>query len=75
MPISEGLGVLLMGEGKDLVFTHPGSNLPGLNCWLIGWLERGTAVVIITNGANGEVLAMEIITAVNMLYNKTTGGK
>ncbi len=75
MPIGEGLGVLLMGEGRNLVFTHPGSNLPGLNCWLIGWPERGTAVVIMTNGANGEVLAMEIITAFNLHYNKTMGGK
>jgi len=71
LPLSEGLGVFLMGEGKHLLFMHPGSNLPGLNCWLIGWLERGTAVVLMTNGAKGEVLAMEIIAAINNEYNKT----
>jgi CubicO group peptidase (beta-lactamase class C family) len=70
LPISEGFGVMLMGEGRDLLFTHPGSNLPGLNCWLIGWPERGTAAVVMTNGAKGEVLAMEIISAINLEYNK-----
>lgn len=71
VPLSEGLGVLLMGEDKGLLFMHPGSNLPGLNCWLIGWVERGTAAIVMTNGANGEVLAMEIISAINNEYLKT----
>ena len=70
MPISEGLGVLLIEDNSDLVFAHPGSNLPGLNCWLIGWLEQGTAIIVMTNGAMGEVLAMEIISAFNNGYNK-----
>jgi CubicO group peptidase (beta-lactamase class C family) len=72
IPLSEGLGVFLTGEGRDLLFMHPGSNLPGLNCWLIGWPERGTAAVVMTNGAKGEVLAMEIISAINLEYNKTS---
>jgi hypothetical protein len=70
MPLSEGLGTLLYGTGEDLVFLHPGSNLPGLNCWLLGYPERGTGAVIMTNGAQGEVLAMEIIAAVNREYGK-----
>ncbi len=70
LPISEGLGVFVMGEGKDLVFTHPGSNLPGLNCWLIGWPARGTGAVVMTDGAKGEVLAIEIIAAIDLEYNK-----
>jgi CubicO group peptidase (beta-lactamase class C family) len=70
LPISMGLGVMLMGEGKERLFAHPGSKLPGLNCWLIGWPERGTATIVMTNGANGEVLAMEIITAIIREYNK-----
>ena len=71
MPISEGLGVLLIEDNSDLVFAHPGSNLPGLNCWLIGWLDKGNAIIVMTNGAMGEVLAMEIISAFNIRYNKT----
>jgi CubicO group peptidase (beta-lactamase class C family) len=71
LPFFEGLGVFLMGEGKDLVFTHPGENFPGFICWLIGWPERGTAAVIMINGAQGFMLAMEIISAINLEYNKT----
>ncbi len=70
LPLAEGLGVMLMGEGADRAFAHPGSNLPGLNCWLVGWPERGTAVVVMTNGAQGEVLAMEIIAAFHREYNR-----
>ena len=69
IPISEGLGVLLIDENNDTVFAHPGSNLPGLNCWLIGWLEKGSAIIVMTNGAVGEVLAMEIISAFDYRYN------
>ena len=71
LPFSEGLGVFLMGEGRDLLFSHPGSNNPGLNCWLIGWPELGTGAVVMTNGANGLFLAVEIISAFNNEYNKS----
>ena len=71
LPFYEGLGVFLMGEGKDIVFTHPGENFPGFICWLLGWPERGTAAVIMTNGAQGFMLAMEIIPAIHLEYNKT----
>lgn len=67
MPISEGLGVLLVGSGDDLAFAHPGSNLPGLNCWLIGWPEKQRGIVVMTNGASGEMLAMETISAFQAL--------
>jgi len=63
IPLSEGLGVFLINNNNDLIFIHPGSNLPGLNCWLIGWTNRGTAIIVMTNGAQGELLAMEIISA------------
>jgi CubicO group peptidase (beta-lactamase class C family) len=72
LPISEGLGVFIMGEARDLSFMHPGSNLPGLNCFLIGWPERGTAAIVMTNSAKGEVLAMEIISAINLEYNEAS---
>jgi CubicO group peptidase (beta-lactamase class C family) len=71
LPFYEGLGVFLMGEGKDLVFTHPGENYPGFISWLIGWPERGTAAIIMTNGAQGHMLAMEIVSAIHREYNKT----
>ena len=59
-----------MGEGRDLLFIHPGSNNPGLICWLIGWPKLGTGAVVMTNGAKGLFLAIEIIEAINFEYNK-----
>jgi CubicO group peptidase (beta-lactamase class C family) len=70
-PAFDGLGVFLVGEGKDLAFTHPGTNFPGFTSWLIGWPERGTGVVILTNGIQGHSLSMEIISAVHREYNRT----
>jgi CubicO group peptidase (beta-lactamase class C family) len=67
----DGLGVFLVGEGKDLAFAHPGTNDPGFTSWLIGWPERGTGVVIMTNGIQGHSLSMEIINAIHREYNKT----
>jgi CubicO group peptidase (beta-lactamase class C family) len=66
--LSQGLGPLLHGEGDRLVFLLPGSNFPGMNCWLLGYLETGKGIAVMTNGAMGEVLAMEIISAFNREY-------
>ena len=69
IPIGEGLGVFLYGEEDNLVFAHPGSNSPGMNCWLFGYPKTGRGLVVMTNGAQGEILAMEIISAVNREYS------
>lgn len=68
LSLSEGMGAFLYGEGDDLVFLHPGGNSPGMNCWLFGYPKKGRGAVIMTNGASGEILAMEIISAVNREY-------
>jgi len=70
-PAFDGLGVWLVGEGKDLAFIHPGENGPGFTSWLIGWPERGTGVVIMTNGIQGRSLSVEIINAFHREYNRT----
>ena len=73
LPFSDGLGVFLMGEGKDILFTHPGSNYPGSLCFLVGWPERGTGAVVMTNGPgliDGFVIAMEIVSAIDIVYNE-----
>ncbi len=64
LPLSEGMGAFLYGEGDGLVFLHPGGNSPGMNCWLFGYPKTGRGAVIMTNGASGEILAMEIVSAV-----------
>jgi CubicO group peptidase (beta-lactamase class C family) len=69
LPFSQGLGVFVAGEGRELNFTHPGSNNPGLQCWLIGWPERETGLVIMNNGANGLFLEIEIINSFMRVYN------
>ncbi|MCJ7588759.1 MAG: beta-lactamase family protein [Candidatus Aminicenantes bacterium] len=63
MPIREGLGVMLSAEGAPFYFGHPGDNYPGATSWVIGYPELGTGIVIMTNGAKGTILAMEIMPA------------
>jgi CubicO group peptidase (beta-lactamase class C family) len=65
LPVGEGLGVFLCGEGDNLVFLHLGGNSPGMNCWLLGYPKTGNGAAIMTNGADGEILALEIISALN----------
>ena len=68
IPLGEGLGVFLYGEGDDLGFLHPGGNAPGMNCWLLGYPKTGGGAAVMTNGAKGEILALEIISAINREY-------
>ncbi len=67
-PAREGLGVFLLGQGEGLSFGHPGSNYPGATSWLIGYPEKGQGVVIMTNGVKGELLALELMTALTRVY-------
>ena len=56
-----GLGVLLIGENKNIAFLHNGYNSPGSVCIVIGFPEVGKGAVIAANSANGEQLYLEII--------------
>lgn len=69
IPLGEGLGILLSGEGGAAMFPHPGDNQPGATNWLSGTPSSGQGVVIMTNGALGNPLAMEILVAVALEYN------
>jgi len=69
VPLGEGLGVLLFGTGDNFYFLHPGDNLPGATSWLMGCPNSGSGVIIMTNGAMGNLLAMEIVAAVIREYN------
>jgi CubicO group peptidase (beta-lactamase class C family) len=68
-PMGEGLGVLLRGSGKDLSFLHPGDNAPGASCWLVGYPASGKGAVVMTNGAKGNLLAMELLAAIAQQYH------
>lgn len=54
-----GLGPRLDGEGVSRTFHHGGAN-DSYRAWIEGYPETGDGFVILTNGANGDVLAREI---------------
>jgi CubicO group peptidase (beta-lactamase class C family) len=72
VPLGEGLGVLLFATGDDFYFLHPGDNAPGATSWLMACPSSGDGVVVMTNGAMGSLLSMEIVTAVISEYNWPT---
>jgi CubicO group peptidase (beta-lactamase class C family) len=72
LSLGEGLGVFLSGKGDSFSFLHPGSNLPGSECWIIGFPGTGKGVAIMANGEMGSLLAMEIIAAISTVYDWPT---
>jgi CubicO group peptidase (beta-lactamase class C family) len=72
LSLGEGLGVFLSGNGESFSFLHPGSNLPGSECWTIGIPGTGQGAVIMANGEMGSLLAMEIIEAISNVYDWPT---
>jgi CubicO group peptidase (beta-lactamase class C family) len=58
-----GLGVFLAGNGKGRTFFHAGSHA-GYACYMIGRLEAGQGVVVLTNGDNAFDLIGEIVQTV-----------
>jgi CubicO group peptidase (beta-lactamase class C family) len=73
IPLREGLGVLLTAAGEPFGFGHPGDNFPGASCWAWGHPDREAGIVIMTNGAKGNLLAMEIMPAFVETYIRSDG--
>jgi CubicO group peptidase (beta-lactamase class C family) len=71
-PMGQGLGAFVRGEGNAFSFLHPGDNDPGASSWLVAYPELGQGVVIMTNGAMGNMLAMEIMAAIAVEYGWPT---
>lgn len=65
----QGLGVFLAGEGEYLYVAYPGHNDPGANCMFIGSPATGKSAVIMTNGAAGLQLSLEILAALVTEYD------
>ena len=63
-PSDHGLGPRLEGRGESFIFHHGGSN-NSYRAWMEGHLATGNGLVILTNGANGADLAVEIRNAMN----------
>jgi len=64
VPLGQGLGVMLLGDGRTLHFLHPGGNDPGANCWVIMSPVTGQGAVIMTNAAAGEALMLELLASI-----------
>jgi CubicO group peptidase (beta-lactamase class C family) len=64
----QGLGMFIIEKEKDLFFTHPGVNMPGAICEMIGCAETGQGAVIMTNGINGGLLSLEILFSIAQEY-------
>lgn len=63
MPLREGLGVMLSAAGEPFSFGHPGDNYPGASCWVTAYPDVDVGIAIMTNGAMGNLLALEIMPA------------
>ena len=68
-PVAEGLGVFVSSSGANLSFSHPGNNYPGATCWLLAFPGRLQGAVIMTNGAGGELLTLELIASLSAAYS------
>jgi CubicO group peptidase (beta-lactamase class C family) len=67
--MSYGLGAFLLGENDAFCFMHPGSNNPGTSCMLIANPAAGKGAVIMTNGAQGLLLAVQMVMSISLAYD------
>lgn len=62
-----GLGLMVAGQGRDLRYSHSGSN-DGFRALMVGFPEREQGVVIMTNGDRGGLLIASLMQAVAAEY-------
>ena len=62
-----GLGFRVRDKGKNLLFSHSGSNV-GFRCILAAYPARGQGAVIMTNADTGTFLINEILHALAVQY-------
>jgi CubicO group peptidase (beta-lactamase class C family) len=63
-----GFGVFVDGQGRSARFSFSGSNV-GYKSYLIGYLNSGQGVVVMTNSEIAGPLLMEVIRSVAAEYN------
>jgi len=64
----QGLGAFLLTTDHGMGITHPGQNDPGATCSLIGFLATGQGAIVMTNGAQGMLLSLELLSSVASAY-------
>jgi CubicO group peptidase (beta-lactamase class C family) len=62
-----GLGVFITEKSGHKYFTHTGANY-GYRSYMIGGIDNGEGVVVLTNSENGEALYSEIINSIAKVY-------
>ncbi len=62
-----GMGVFLAGQSNGRTFFHAGSH-SGYACYMIGRLESGQGVVVMTNGDDAFDLIAEIVQTIGQEY-------
>ncbi|MBB3870815.1 serine hydrolase domain-containing protein [Brevundimonas mediterranea] len=67
-PGFNGLGPRLAGDGEARIFHHAGAN-DSYKAYIEGNLASGDGLVILTNGANGDVLGDEIRNAISDAFD------
>ena len=61
------LGLLVDGQGNSARFSFSGANV-GYKCRMLGYMNSGQGVVVMTNSENGAELTVEIIRSVAAEY-------
>jgi CubicO group peptidase (beta-lactamase class C family) len=62
-----GLGVAVMGDGRETRFGHGGSNV-GFRCYLVAYRDLASGVAIMTNSDLGGVILQDVVRAVAREY-------
>jgi CubicO group peptidase (beta-lactamase class C family) len=66
--LSYGLGAFLLGEGESFYFLHAGTNDPGACSLLIANPMTGKGAVVMTNGAKGMDLYIQLVAVIALVY-------
>jgi len=69
VPLDNGLGIFLEGGYKYLSLVHPGHSYPGSYFFILAFPETGQGIVLAQNDNSGDLLDMEIVSALAELYN------
>ncbi|MHA1154673.1 MAG: serine hydrolase domain-containing protein [Candidatus Heimdallarchaeota archaeon] len=65
----QALGMFLLEKGNNLFFTHPGTNMPGAVCFMVGSSSAGQGLIIMSNAIKAELLHLEILYGVAKMFD------
>ena len=65
----QGLGLFLIEKEEDIFFVHPGTNVPGAVCMMIGSPTTGKGAVLMSNGIQAELLHIQLLFSIAKEYD------